>query len=51
MLNKQNEKLLQELLKKYKTGLISGLIPGSNISLTSTGCRDKIISSTGGGGS
>ena len=50
-LNKQDEKLLQELLKKYKIGLISGLIPGSNISLTSTGCRDKIISSTGGGGS
>ena len=50
-LNKQDEKLLQELLKKYKTGLISGLIPGSNISLTSTGCRDKIISSTGDGGS
>jgi hypothetical protein len=49
MLNKQNEKLLQELLKKYKQGIISGLYPGNNITFTPTGCRDKIISSTGGG--
>ena len=48
-LNKQNEKLLQELLKKYKQGIISGLYPGNNITFTPTGCRDKIISSTGGG--
>ena len=49
MLNKQNEKLLQELLKKYKQGIISGLYPGNNITFTPTGCRDKIISSTSSG--
>ena len=48
-LNKQNEKLLQELLKKYKQGIISGLYPGNNITFTPTGCRDKIISSTSSG--
>lgn len=48
-LNKQDEKLLQELLKKYKQGVISGLYQGTNITFTPTGCRDKIISSTGGG--
>ena len=49
-INKQDEKLFQELLKKYKQGLISGLIQGNNVTLTSTGCRNKVISSTGGGG-
>jgi len=49
-LNKQDQKLFQELLKKYKVGLISGLIEGDNITFTPTGCRNKIISSTGGGG-
>lgn len=49
-INKQDEKLLQELLKKYKQGIISGLIQGNNVTLTSTGCRNKVISSTGGGG-
>lgn len=52
-LNKQDEKLLQELLKKYKQGIISGIYPGTNITFTPTGCRDKIISyissGTGGG--
>lgn len=48
-LNKQDEKLLQELLKKYKQGVISGLYQGTNITFTPTGCRDKIISSLGGG--
>jgi hypothetical protein len=48
-LNKQNEKLLQELLKKYKQGIISGLYPGNNITFTPTVCRDKIISSTSSG--
>ena len=50
-LNKQDEKLLQELLKKYKQGIISGFYSGNNITFTPTGCRDKIISSTGGGAS
>jgi len=45
-MNKQDEKLLQELLKKYKQGNIFGLYSGSNITLTPRGCRDKIISST-----
>lgn len=49
-LNKQDEKLLQELLKKYKQGVISGLYQGTNITFTPTGCRDKIISSLGGSG-
>jgi hypothetical protein len=49
MLNKQDEKLLQELLKKYKQGIISGLYPGNNITFTPTVCRDKIISSTSSG--
>ena len=49
MLNKQDEKLLQELLKKYKQGIISGLYQGSNVTFTPTGCRDKIISSTSSG--
>lgn len=48
-INKQDEKLLQELLKKYKQGIISGLYPGSNITFAPTGCRDKIISSTSSG--
>ena len=51
MLNKQEETLLKELLNKYKQGYISGLIQGDNINLTPSGCRNKIISSTGGGGS
>ena len=50
MLNKQEETLLKELLNKYKQGYISGLIQGDNINLTPSGCRNKIISSTGGGG-
>lgn len=49
-LNKQDEKLLQELLKKYKQGIISGLYQGTNITFTPTGCRDKVISSSGGSG-
>ncbi len=49
MLNKQDERLLQELLKKYKQGIISGLYQGTNITFTPTGCRDKVISSSGGG--
>ena len=49
-INKQDEKLFQELLKKYKQGTISGFYPGSNITFAPTGCRDKIISSTGGDG-
>lgn len=49
-LNKQDEKLLQELLKKYKQGIVSGLYPGTNITFTPTGCRDKVISSSGGSG-
>ena len=48
-LNKQDEKLLQELLKKYKQGIISGFYSGNNITFTPTGCRDKIISSTSSG--
>ena len=50
MLNKQEETLLKELLNKYKQGYISGLIPGSNITFSSSGCRNKIVSSTGSGG-
>ena len=49
-LNKQDEKLLQELIKKYKQGIISGTYPGSNITFTPIGCRDKVISSSGTGG-
>lgn len=49
MFNKQDEKLLYELLKKYKQGSISGLVQGSNITLSPNGCRDRIISSKGGG--
>lgn len=49
MLNKQDERLLQELLKKYKQGIISGLYQGTNITFTPTGCRDKVISYSGGG--
>ena len=50
MLNKQEETLLKELLNKYKQGYISGLIPGSNITFSPSGCRNKIVSSTGSGG-
>jgi hypothetical protein len=50
MLNKQEETLLKELLNKYKQGYISGLIQGDNINLTPSGCRNKIVSSTGSGG-
>ena len=50
MLNKQEETLLKELLNKYKQGYISGLIPGSNITFSPSGCRNKIVFSTGGGG-
>lgn len=49
-LNKQEEKLLLEIIKKYKQGIISGLYPGTNITLTPTTCRDKVISSLGSGG-
>lgn len=50
-IDKQDERLLHEILSKYKQGLISGILQGDNITLTPTGCRNKIISSTGGGGS
>ena len=50
-LNKNELPLVREILTKYKQGYISGLIPGSNITLTPSGCRNKIISSTGDGGS
>ncbi len=49
LLNKNELPLLREMLTKYKQGYISGLIPGSNITFTPSGCRNKIISSTGGG--
>ena len=49
-IDKQDERLLHEILSKYKQGLISGILQGDNITLTPTGCRNKIISSTGGGG-
>lgn len=45
-IDKQDERLLHEILSKYKQGIISGLYPGTNITFTPTGCRDKIISST-----
>ena len=48
-IDKQDERLLHEILSKYKQGLISGLIQGNNVTFTSTGCRNKVISSTGGG--
>lgn len=50
LLNKNELPLLREMLTKYKQGYISGLIPGSNITFSPSGCRNKIISSTGGGG-
>ena len=50
-LTKNELPLIREMLTKYKQGYISGLIPGSNITLTPSGCRNKTISSTGGGGS
>ena len=50
-IDKQDERLLHEILSKYKQGLISGLIQGNNVTFTSTGCRNKVISSTGGGSS
>ncbi len=49
-LNKQDEKLLQELLRKYKQGIVSGMYPGTNITFTPTGCRDRLISALGSGG-
>ena len=49
MLNKQEETLLKELLTKYKQGFISGLIPGDGIIFSSNNCRNKTISSIGGG--
>ena len=49
-LNKNELPLIREMLTKYKQGYISGLIPGSNITFTPSGCRNKIVSSTGGGG-
>ena len=49
-LNKNELPLIREMLTKYKQGYISGLIPGSNITFTPSGCRNKIISSTGSGG-
>lgn len=49
-LNKQDEKLLQELLKKYKQGIVSGFYPGTNITFTPTSCRDRVISALGSGG-
>lgn len=49
-LNKNELPLIREMLTKYKQGYISGLIPGSNITLTPSGCRNKTISSTGGEG-
>ena len=48
-MHKQDEKILQEVLRKYRQGLITGLIPGDNITLTPTNCRDKIISSNSSG--
>lgn len=48
-IDKQDERLLHEILSKYKQGIISGLYPGNNITFTPTGCRDKIISSTSSG--
>lgn len=51
LLNKNELPLIREMLTKYKQGYISGLIPGSNIIFTPSGCRNKIISSTGSGGS
>ena len=48
-IDKQDERLLHEILSKYKQGIISGLYPGTNITFTPTGCRDKIISSTSSG--
>ena len=48
-IGKQDERLLHEILSKYKQGIISGLYPGNNITFTPTGCRDKIISSTSSG--
>ena len=50
-LNKNELPLIREMLTKYKQGYISGLIPGSNITFSPSGCRNKIISSTGEGGS
>ena len=50
-LNKNELPLIREMLTKYKQGYISGLIPGSNITFSPSGCRNKIVSSTGGGGS
>ena len=47
-LNKNELPLIREMLTKYKQGYISGLIPGSNITFSPSGCRNKIISSTGG---
>ena len=47
-LNKQDENYYKSY-QKYKQGVISGLYQGTNITFTPTGCRDKIISSTGGG--
>lgn len=49
-LNKNELPLIREMLTKYKQGYISGLIPGSNITFSPSECRNKIISSTGGGG-
>ena len=49
-LNKNELPLIREMLTKYKQGYISGLIQGDNINLTPSGCRNKIVSSTGGGG-
>ena len=49
-LNKNELPLIREMLTKYKQGYISGLIPGSNITFSPSGCRNKIVSSTGGGG-
>ena len=49
-LNKNELPLIREMLTKYKQGYISGLIPGSNITFSPSGCRNKIVSSTGSGG-
>ena len=49
-IDKQDERLLHEILSKYKQGLISGLIQGNNVTFTPSGCRNKIVSSTGSGG-
>ena len=46
-LNKNELPLIREMLTKYKQGYISGLIPGSNITFSPSGCRNKIVSSTG----